>query len=55
LWQFREKDEDKKAWVFFLWSTHEQRLAKAMSGIGFLPEKMTTLVFSSRTGPTEES
>ena len=30
-------------------------LAEAMSGRGFLPEKMTTLTFSSATGPTEES
>jgi hypothetical protein len=30
-------------------------LAEAMSGSGFLPEKMTILAFSSATGPTEES
>jgi len=28
-------------------------LAEAMSGSGFLPEKMTTLAFSSATRPTE--
>ena len=28
-------------------------LAEAMSGSGFLPEKMTTLAFSSATGPTD--
>jgi hypothetical protein len=85
LWQFREKDEDKRREFSLLINTRAalggcqpgnaapekdrtrgrcklsmrgrriMSLAEAMSGSGFLPEKMTTLAFSSATGPTEES